>query len=286
MTELLLLLKYAGSISAIAALALAGFAVGRRPRAGLMKLYRRYTEDLDRRMRLLFLPARGVRVSLLQLSAAFAVVLAYIGLGKPSLLLLIAVIAVLPRAVLARMAHKRVLRIEQKLDGFVLALANALRATPSIGAALASVLPVAPPPIDEELGLVLREMRVGSTLEQALLALGGRVESMHLDAVLSSLLIGRKVGGNVPEILDETANALREMTRLSGVLRAKTAEGRVQANVLALFPLFLLFAFDALSPGYFDPLLHSAAGIAVITIASTCWLSSVVVARRIMAVSL
>ena len=282
----LLALKYAGSACLIAALALTGFTVARAPRTGLSRLYARYTADLDRRLRLLFLEPRGKRIALGQLAASFAVLLAYIGLGVPSLLLLIPLVAVLPRVVLQRMASRRVRRIEQKLDGFVLALANSLRATPSIGAALASVLPLAPAPIDEELELVLREMRVGSTLEQALLGLGGRIDSMQLDAVLSSLLIGRKVGGNVPEILEDTATALREMTRLNGVLRAKTAEGRIQANVLAVFPLFLVIAFDSLSPGYFDPLLQSATGFGVITIASLCWLTSVVVARRIMAVAL
>lgn len=279
-------LKYAGSACLCASLVLAGYAVARRPRAGFLRLYRRYTADLDRRMRLLFLTPHGSRIALAQLAAVLVSLGALVATGRALTLLLIPIAAVLPRIVLDRMAQKRAQRIEQKLDGFVLSLANALRATPSIGAALASVLPLAPSPIDEELELVLREMRVGSTLEQALLGLGSRVDSMQLDAVLSSLLIGRKVGGNVPEILEDTASALREMTRLHGVLRSKTAEGRVQANVLAVFPLFLVFAFDALSPGYFDPLLQSSTGIVVITISSCCWIVSVLAARRIMAVSL
>lgn len=282
----LLALRYAGGLCLCAALVLAALALGRSPPRLLARLYARYIGDLERRLRLLFLDVRAARVALGQLACAALIVLASAALGRPGLLIWLLAAAALPRLWLERRQRQRRQLIEEKLDGFVLALANALRANPSIGAALASVLPLAPRPIDEELELLLRETRVGSTLEQALLGFGSRVDSLQLDAVLSSLLIGRKVGGNVPEILENTAGSLREMARLAGVLRAKTAEGRVQASVLAVFPLFLVFAFDALSPGYFEPLMQSAAGLTVIAIAGCCWVTSVLLTRRIMAVAL
>ena len=281
----LLALQWSGGACLVAALALCAFALGRTPPRLLLRLYARYTGDLERRLRLLFIDVRGSSIALGQLAGAALIVLASVALGRPGLLLLLVAVAALPRLWLERRQQRRRQRIEEKLDGFVMALANALRASPSIGAALASVLPLAPSPIDEELELLLREMRVGSTIEQALLGFGSRVDSLQLDAVLSSLLVGRKVGGNVPEILENTAGSLREIARLAGVLRAKTAEGRVQASVLAVFPLFLVFAFDAISPGYFEPLTQTAAGMTVIAIAGCCWVTSVLLARRIMAVA-
>jgi tight adherence protein B len=184
--------------------------------------------------------------------------------------------------VLERKRKQRVARIEAKLDVFVVALANALRATPSPGRALAMVHAITPEPLDREIELVLREMRVGSTLEQALGNLSARVRSFQLDAALSGLLIGRQTGGNVPQILDGAAETLREMARLSGVLRAKTADGRAQANVLAVFPALLIFAFDWASPGYFSPLTESASGLMITLIAVCMWLGSVLMVRRIM----
>jgi tight adherence protein B len=203
-------------------------------------------------------------------------------LGGLLLFLALPVIGAAPVLLLERKRKQRVQKIEQKLDGFVVALANALRATPSPGRALAMVHAVTPPPLDREIELVLREMRVGSTLEQALGNLSARVRSFQLDAALSGLLIGRQTGGNVPTILDGAADTLREMARLSGVLRAKTADGRAQANVLAVFPALLIFAFDWASPGYFRPLTDSASGLMVTFIALAMWLGAVLMIRRIM----
>jgi tight adherence protein B len=250
------------------------------------RLLFRYVATLERRMRLMFIDTRGLHVVVAQGAAiVLALGLAVSGFGLQCLLA-IPLIAAAPLVVLERMRKKRVQRIERVLDGFVLALANAMRAMPSAGKALASIQAVTPPPLDREIELVLREMRVGSTLDQALGNLSARVRSFQLDAAMSGLLIGRQTGGNVPEILDGAAQTLREMARLQGVLRAKTAEGRAQANVLAAFPLLLLFAFDMASPGYFRPLTESATGVMVMLIALGLWLSSVILMRRIMEVEL
>ena len=269
------------AVSIALAFAMAVFA----PDTLARRLLFRYVATLEKRMRLMFIETRGMHVVIAQALAMLAALGLALGVNK-LFAVLVPVVAVAPVATLERMRKKRVQRIEQVLDGFVLALANAMRATPSAGKALATIQGVTPAPLDREIELVLREMRVGSTLEQALANLSARVRSFQLDAAMSGLLIGRQTGGNVPEILDSAANTLREMARLQGVLRAKTAEGRAQANVLAAFPLLLLFAFDTASPGYFKPLTESATGVMVALIAVGMWLTSVVLTRRIMEVEL
>jgi tight adherence protein B len=263
-----------------AATLLYGFA--RSPDTLPVRLYHRYVLSLERRMRLLFLDTRGAHVVVAQaLAAAFLLGLSLL-LGAPLLLALLVLVGLAPTWTLERKRKQRVAQIEIKLDGFVVALANALRATPSPGRALAMVHAVTPAPLDREIELVLREMRVGSTLEQALANLSARVRSFQLDAALSGLLIGRQTGGNVPQILDSAAETLREMARLSGMLRAKTADGRAQANVLAVFPALLILAFDWASPGYFRPLTESATGLLITLLAITMWLASILLVRRIM----
>lgn len=248
--------------------------------------YYRYVTNLERLLRILFLEVRAIHIVWGQVAALVVVVTLYLALRKPLILVLVPIVLYGPRRYLEYQRAQRVVLIEQKLDGFVVALANALRASPSAGRALAMIHPVTPAPLDREIELVLREMRVGSTLEQALGNLSARVRSFQLDAAMSGLLIGRQTGGNVPEILDGAAQTLREIARLQGVLRSKTAEQRTQANVLAVAPLVLVFAFDLTKPGYFRPLTESFAGIVVMTLAISMWVSSVIMTRRIMAVQL
>lgn len=254
--------------------------------SALHRAYFRYVSDLERRLRLLFIERRASQIMIAQAATSCATIALALLSGKWLALGLLAPIALAPRIVLDRMQQARVVQIERKLDSFVVALANALRASPSAGRALAMIQPVTPAPLDREIELVLREMRVGSTLEQALANLSARVRSFQLDAAMSGLLIGRQTGGNVPAILDGAAQTLREMARLQGVLRSKTAEGRVQANVLAVAPIVLIFAFDLASPGYFRPLTESIGGLIVTMLALGMWVGSVLMTRRIMAVEL
>ena len=128
-------------------------------------------------------------------------------------------------------------------------------------------------------------MRVGSTLDQAVLFMAGRIGSRRVDSALSAL-IGRQIGGNLPKILDTTAGSLREMARLEGVVRTKTAEGKAQLWVLAVFPIVLMLAFNAVKDGYFDPLTQSVTGYVVVTMALVFWVASLVVARRILDVDI
>jgi tight adherence protein B len=285
MSDASMLLKL-GAIAclALASGALVGLVAATRDGA-LHRAYFRYVAQLERRLRLLFIELR-VRYILMGQAIALLLVLGLGAFASPMCWLLVPVVMYGPLWLLERRRRQRMARIEQNLDGFVLALANALRASPSAARALAMIQPVTAAPLNQEVELVLREMHVGSTLEQALANLSARVQSFQLDAAMTGLLIGRQTGGDVPAILDGAAHTLREMTRLRGVLRAKTAEGRAQANVLAVFPLGLILVFDFASPGYFRPLTESLTGVVVMTLALLMWGSSIFMTRRIMAVEL
>jgi tight adherence protein B len=69
-------------------------------------------------------------------------------------------------------------------------------------------------------------------------------------------------------------------------VRAKTAEGKAQLSLLSVFPLLLILAFTAVKSDYFDPLTQSVTGFAVIAVSAGCWLASLVIARKIVAVDI
>jgi len=282
----LAILKLLAIVSAMLGLGLVASALASIPDTPMHRMYFRYTASLERRMRIMFIDTKVLHVILAQAAGMLLALTLAIAFETPLALLLLIFAAVAPGMILERKRKQRVVAIESKLESFVLALANALRASPSPGRALAMVQPVTAPPLDSEIELVLREMRVGSTLDQALGNLSARVRSFQLDAAMSCLLIGRQTGGNVPQILDGAAYTLREITRLQGVLRSKTAEGRAQANVLAVFPLALILGFEWVSPGYFEPLTQSTKGMFIMLLAFGMWVSSIIILRRIMAVQL
>ncbi|MGC4067150.1 MAG: type II secretion system F family protein [Polyangiaceae bacterium] len=250
------------------------------------RVWVRYLSYLENRLRCMFIRGASIKIAIGQ-GMVSALVLAFaLYTGEMSYCLGLVAVAFGPNLYIDRMLRTRTREIERKLDGFVVTFVNSLKATPSIGNALAYTQPLVAPPLSDELALVLKEIRVGTSLEQALLNMSTRVRSAELDAVLASILIGRQVGGNLPRILSTTAETLREMARLQGVVRAKTAEGKVQLFVVALAPLFLIGGFNLLNPGYFQPLLHHPVGIGVSVLSVVLWCVALFMARRIVSVSL
>ena len=245
-----------------------------------------YINSLERKLRNMFILVQGRYIALGQFLALAFTIGTSLYFSNPFGYLCVPVIVVGPTVYIEYMRKRRLKAIEAKLDSFILTLANALKATPSIGNALSYTQQLLPPPMDEELALALKEMRVGNTLEQSLLNMAGRIQSLQLDATLSGILIGRQVGGDLGKILETTASTLREMARLQGVVRAKTAEGKAQLAVLAVFPALILFLFDTFSPGYFAPLSGSFIGYIVVTLAIVLWISSLLVARKVLAVDI
>lgn len=245
-----------------------------------------YEAYLNRKLRQMFQPTRGRAIIWSQLVSACLILGLALLLGQKAIYFALLLAAFGPALYLEQQRQRRVRAIEAKIDGFVLALANGLKATPSIGNALGYTQPLLAPPLDVEVALALKEMRLGNTVDQALLSMAGRIRSTQLDAALSGLLIGRQVGGDLPKILEKTASTLREMARLQGVVRSKTAEGKAQLAVLAIFPAVILLLFDTVSRGYFDPLTNSVFGWVVVAIAVALWIASLLMARKILAVDI
>ena len=248
------LVKWTGVGLLVVSSFMATFAIVGDPNGLPARYWNRYETFLGRKMRRMFIFTPPRLVTLGQVFGLAFVFATFILFDLPLWYVFAAMVLVVPALYIESMRQKRIEAIEEQLDGFVLALANALKATPSIGDAFRSVQTIVPDPLRKEIELAVKEMRVGSSLEQALLMMAGRVGSRQLDAALSAILVGRQVGGNLPKILETTAGSLREMRRLEGVVRTKTAEGKMQLWVLGVFPFILMFALDAVSPGYFEPL--------------------------------
>ena len=246
----------------------------------------RYTASLERKLRPMFIFTPGRLIAYGQVVTAFTILAGHVLFTIEFWHVGVFFVAVGPTVYIEYMRKQRVLKLEEQLDNFILALANALKTTPSIGAAFNSVAAVISNPMQQEVDLAIKEMKVGSTLEQALLHMAARVGSRQLDAALSSILIGRQVGGNLPKVLETTAGTLREMRRLEGVVRTKTAEGRMQLWVIAMMPFGLILGLNVIWPQYFDPLTKSLVGYLIIIACTSFWVASIVLARKVLNVDI
>lgn len=261
----------------------------------LRKRYDRYTHFLDGELRALFIhTTSGAYIANWQLGLAAAallvepvsVVFTGEGVGAPVALIVIPIVVIAPKIYFIDARSKRQSKIETQLDTFLLALANALKASPSLGDALGACTTLLRSPIREELELTMKENQLGVPLDQALLNMAKRVGSQAFSGALSTVLIGRQTGGDLPRILETAAATLREMARLEGVVRTKTAEGKAQAWVLGAVPPILIGLLNWLDPDWLKPLSTNIIGGIISGVAVVFWVAAIFAARKILAVDI
>src|SRR3972149_7783424 len=116
------------------------------------------------------------------------------------------------------------------------------------------------PPIALEIRRMLRDANLGLSAEDALVAMGERIDSRDLEMVLTAINIQRAVGGNLSEILDQVAFTMRERERIRGEISTLTSQQRMTGIVIGGLPIFMFITFMIMNPGYMGLLFTEMAG--------------------------
>ena len=266
-----------------------GFAVGLllvlvSPESGPRKYYRDYEAKLEREVRFMLYKTTGARIARTQLALCVGLVVAGVFLDDFLMPMLAIPIAFAPLVVLRSRHAQRIILIEGQLDSWLLLLANSLKATPSLGEGFGSSAKLMRAPMGEELDLCLKEIALGTPLDQAVMNMSIRINSRPVSGALATILVGRQTGGDLTRILEESAATLREMSRLEGVVRTKTAEGKAQAYVLGGIPFVLLGALYMVDPYWLKPLGETTLGYIIVGAATSLWLGAIILSRKILAV--
>lgn len=280
-------LGYGGMFLAVVGVVTAMYLMITDPSSALRKRWAEYVGALDREVRFMLLKTTGERIAVTQVAIVAAIPFVAVLLGDTFLVGLIPIVAVGPWFWLQNKHAERVRLLEESLDSWLLMLANALKASPSLGEAIQSSAKLMRAPMSEELDLVIKEMKLGTPLDQAVLNMSTRIKSRVISSSLATILVGRQTGGDLPAILEQSASTLREMARLEGVVRTKTAEGKMQAIVLAAIPFVLLFAIHQVDNNWLTPLFDGGfLGTMVIVVATILWVAALFLARKILAVDI
>jgi tight adherence protein B len=230
------------------------------PKGFIRRFASGYVSNIDARQKSMFQAPQGAKIGWTQLAIIFVLLGIYGVLPEGFLLLIALAVATIPSISIWWQVKKRRHRIDDQANGFALSLANALKATASIGDAMKGATDVTAVPLKQELQTCLRQVGVGSTMEEALLALSARVGSTSLDVVVSALLIGRQTGGDLPRILEGTAASLRDLKRLEGLTDKTTRTAKQSLGVSAAVTAGIAIMLPRMFPGFLDPLRDTVKG--------------------------
>jgi len=84
---------------------------------------------------------------------------------------------------------------------------------------------------------------------------------MDLMWAVMAIRIQREVGGNLAELLDTVARTMTDRERLSREIQALTAEGRLSAWILGIFPPVFALVLYIVQPKYMVVLFQTGIGI-------------------------
>jgi tight adherence protein B len=115
-------------------------------------------------------------------------------------------------------------------------------------------------PLATELKRMIRDANLGMSGEDALQALGERIDSVDLDMVLTAINIQRTVGGNLAEILESVAFTMRERERIRGEVVTLTSQQRMTGFIIGGLPVGMALVFLLINPDYMMLLFTTTAG--------------------------
>jgi tight adherence protein B len=166
----------------------------------------------------------------------------------------------LPLAWLRRKELKRLEAFEQQLPDAIDMLVSALKSGYSFHAATNFLGQELGEPLGPEFARAYDEQRLGIDARTALLNLQERVGSLDIRMFVTSLLIQRETGGNLSEVLTNTGNLMRDRVAVRGQLHTLTAEAKLSGRILALLPVFVLFALSMIAPEFMGAFTASRVG--------------------------
>jgi len=147
---------------------------------------------------------------------------------------------------------KRRKKFAAQLVDAIMILCSSLRVGMSLQQAFEVLVEEIAPPMSQEFNLVLRQMRMGFSLEAALSDLKKRMKIEDLEMVITSLMIAMETGGAITETLTKVVSTISERNKLLGKVKALTIQGKLQGGIMSVIPIFFAFFIYQSDKHYFD----------------------------------
>lgn len=169
-------------------------------------------------------------------------------------------LASLPLVYVRRRARRRVRAFEEQFPDCLEFLSRSMRAGHALAVAVEMVYREFSDPLAVEFRRVFEEQNLGQPLEIVLRKLADRIPSMDVQFFVSAVLLQKRTGGNLAELLDKLAQLIRERFKLRARIRAVSAQGIMSGRILSAIPLAVAGLMFAVNPRYARFFLDDPAG--------------------------
>lgn len=208
------------------------------------------------------IPLQGAEFMVVSLAIALFSMLVILVVTKAWVLAMIGgLLAFMIPTVVVKMKIKRKQKmLNTQLPTVLTLMANSMRSGYSYMQAIDLVAKEVPDPLGGEFALLLKEINLGITMEEAFSNMVKRVNMDDFDLVVTAFLIQRQVGGNLVELLDKISATIRGRITMRGRINTLTAQGKMSGLVLCLLPVVLGVAIYLVNGEYMTTLFNHPIG--------------------------
>tara|TARA_R110000782_G_scaffold78293_5_gene156086 strand:- start:79088 stop:80083 length:996 start_codon:yes stop_codon:yes gene_type:complete len=146
----------------------------------------------------------------------------------------------LPHKYVSMLISKRVKRFTVNFPDALELMVRGLRSGLPIAETLSVVSSEVPGPVGEEFRLVTERIKIGKTMDQALIETGERLGTSEFQFFCITLNIQRETGGNLAETLANLATVLRQRAQMKLKIAAMSSESKASAWIIGSLP-FIVF---------------------------------------------
>lgn len=156
----------------------------------------------------------------------------------------------LPIMYIVKVRGKRLSRFEELFPESLEFVARSMRAGHAFSVSLEMIHREFQEPIAGEFRRSFEEHNLGLPLDVALQKMAKRIPSLDVHFFVSAVLLQKRTGGNLAEILDKLAYVIRERFKLRGRIKAISAHGRLTGLSLTCIPIGVGVLMFWVNPDY------------------------------------
>ncbi len=162
--------------------------------------------------------------------------------------IVLAAMLAFPFVMLNILKKRRLALFEKQLPDAIDLMAGSLRSGSSLVGALALIAEEFPKPLSDEIGLMVREQKLGVSMDESLQNFARRMPYNSVILTTSVIRTSIETGGELSDALKNIAKTLRNIEQAEGKIRALTAQGKMQAWVVGLMPVLLIIVLSKMEP--------------------------------------
>ncbi len=244
----------------------------------------KYATMMQRELDFMFvdIDARLVKVLLnLGIGVAFLMGMAVSGGALMTGMAFAGIAAFLPRFVIRMVRDLRLDAFDAQIIDVVTMIKNSLKSGLGLQQAFEMVANEFTAPASQEMALVLKEIRMGLDIDDALENLLKRIPNRELEMVVTSIVTLRKTGGNMVETFELIVHTIKERKKVEGKIKALTAQGKTQTRILLAMPFVMAGILTLMNPQFMNPLFNTLLGWVFLVVVGMMMVTGYLVIRKI-----